>query len=106
MAKGRSMDRLAHRVASVMSVRPARRRALMARLRRAAMILGPDRVLTPSWLNLAAQPRAAHQDFAPADTRNSPSATSPPSASQPSTNGYPGTYETRASSQERSLLPK
>ena len=45
MVNGRSIDRLAHRVASVMSVRPARRRALMARLRMAAMILGPDRVL-------------------------------------------------------------
>ena len=45
MVNGWSMDRLAHRVASVMSARPARRRALMARLRRAAMILGRDRVL-------------------------------------------------------------
>jgi hypothetical protein len=45
MANGLSMDRLAHRVASVTSVRPNRRRAQMARLRRAAMILGPDRVL-------------------------------------------------------------
>jgi hypothetical protein len=32
MVKGRSMDRLAHRVASVMPARPARRRALMAKL--------------------------------------------------------------------------
>jgi hypothetical protein len=46
MVNGRSMDRLAHRVASVMSVHPARRKAPMARLRMAAMILGPDRVLT------------------------------------------------------------
>ena len=46
MANGLSMDRLAHRVASVTSVRPKRRRAQIARLRRAAMILGPDRVLT------------------------------------------------------------
>ena len=46
MAKGRSMDLLAHRVASVTSVRPNRRRAQMARLRSAAIILGPDRVLT------------------------------------------------------------
>ena len=45
MVNGRSMDRLAQRVASVMSVRPAWRRALMARFRMAAMILGPDRVL-------------------------------------------------------------
>ena len=43
---GRFMDRLAHRVASVTSVRPARRKAPMARLRMAAMILGPDQVLT------------------------------------------------------------
>jgi hypothetical protein len=33
-------------VASAMSVRPARRRAPIARFRRAAMILGPFRVLT------------------------------------------------------------
>jgi hypothetical protein len=46
MVKGRFIRRLAHRVASVVSVRPASRRALMARLRRDAMILGPDRVLT------------------------------------------------------------
>ena len=39
MANGRSMDRPAHRVASVTSVRPNRRRAQMARLRSAAMIL-------------------------------------------------------------------
>ena len=49
MVNGRSMDRLAHRVASVVSVRPARRRALMARLRRDAMTLGPERVLTCDW---------------------------------------------------------
>jgi hypothetical protein len=34
MANGRSIDRLAHRVASVTSVRPDRRRAQMAKLRR------------------------------------------------------------------------
>lgn len=45
MVKGRSMRRAAHRVASVISVRPASRRALMARLRSAAMILGPDQIL-------------------------------------------------------------
>ena len=53
---GRSMDRLAHRVALVMSGRPARRRALMARLRMDAMILGPDRVLTcdlSSWYRVS-----------------------------------------------------
>jgi hypothetical protein len=46
MVKGRSMERPAQRVASVMSVRPARRRAPIARLRKVAMILGPDRVRT------------------------------------------------------------
>ena len=46
MVKGLSMERAAHRVASVTSVRPARRSAPMARLRRAAMALGPERVLT------------------------------------------------------------
>src|ERR1039458_9499659 len=46
MVNGRSMERPAHRVASVTSVRPARRCAPIARLRRAAMTLGPDRVLT------------------------------------------------------------
>ena len=46
MANGLSMDRLAQRVASVTSVRPERRRAQIARLRKAAMALGPDRVLT------------------------------------------------------------
>jgi tetratricopeptide (TPR) repeat protein len=46
IVKGRSMERPAHRVASVTSVRPAMRKAPMARLRRPAMILGPDRVLT------------------------------------------------------------
>jgi len=45
MVKGRFMWRAAHRVASVISVRPASRRAPMARLRSVAMILGPDRVL-------------------------------------------------------------
>ena len=56
MVNDRSMERLAHRVASVMSVRPARRRALMAGLRMAAMILGPDRVLTrdlSSWYRVS-----------------------------------------------------
>jgi hypothetical protein len=46
MVKGLSMERAAHRVASVMSVRPAMWSAPIARLRRAAMALGPDRVLT------------------------------------------------------------
>jgi hypothetical protein len=46
MVKGLSMERAAHRVASVTSVRPARRSAPMARLRGAAMALGPERVLT------------------------------------------------------------
>jgi len=46
MVNGRSMERPAHRVASVTSVRPAMRSAPIARLRRAAMTLGPDRVLT------------------------------------------------------------
>ena len=45
MVNGRSMERPAHRVASVAPVRPAMRSAPIARLRRAAMILGPDRVL-------------------------------------------------------------
>ena len=46
MVNGRSMERPAHRVASVTSMRPAMRSAPIARLRRAAMTLGPDRVLT------------------------------------------------------------
>ena len=46
MVNGLSMARLAHRVASVTSARPERRRAQMARFLRAAMTLGPDRVLT------------------------------------------------------------
>jgi len=46
MVNGRSMERPAHRVASVTSARPAMRSAPIARLRRAAMILGPERVLT------------------------------------------------------------
>ena len=41
MANGLSMDRLAQRVASVTSVRPERRRAQIARLRKAAITLGP-----------------------------------------------------------------
>ena len=45
MVNGR-MERPAHRVASVMSARPARRSAPIAGLRRVAMTLGPDRVLT------------------------------------------------------------
>jgi hypothetical protein len=57
MANGLSMDRLAQRVASVTSVRPERRRAQIARLRRAAaMTLGPDRVLTcdlSSWYRVS-----------------------------------------------------
>jgi hypothetical protein len=46
MVNARWGRRLAHRVASVMSVRPVRRSAPMARLRRAAMTRGPDRVHT------------------------------------------------------------
>ncbi len=46
MVKGRSMERAAHRVASVMSVRPAMRSAPMARFLSEAMALGPERVLT------------------------------------------------------------
>jgi hypothetical protein len=46
MVNGRSMGRPAYEVASVTSVRPNRQRALMARLRGAAMTLGPDYVLT------------------------------------------------------------
>ena len=46
MVNGLSMARLAHRVASVTSARPKRRMAQMARFLRAAMTLGPDRVLT------------------------------------------------------------
>jgi hypothetical protein len=56
MVNGRLTDRLAHRVASVMSARPYSRRALMARLRSVAMILGPDRVLTcdlSSWYKVS-----------------------------------------------------
>ena len=56
MANGLSMDRLAQRVASVTSVRPERRRAQIARLRKAAMTLGPDRVLTcdlSSWYRVS-----------------------------------------------------
>jgi hypothetical protein len=50
------MERPAHRVASVTSVRPARRSAPIARLRRAAITLGPDRVLTldlSSWYKVS-----------------------------------------------------
>jgi hypothetical protein len=46
MVNGRSIERPAHRVASVTSVRLAIRSAPIARLRRAAMTLGPFRVLT------------------------------------------------------------
>ncbi len=46
MAKGRCMRRLAQRVASVVSCRPARWRAPMARFRRVAMARGPERVRT------------------------------------------------------------
>jgi hypothetical protein len=45
MANGRSMDRPAHRVASLISIRPNRRMAQMARLFSAAMTPDPDRVL-------------------------------------------------------------
>src|SRR2546429_6371842 len=56
MVNGRSMERPAHRVASVTSVRPAIRSAPIARLRRAAMTLGPFRVLTldlSSWYKVS-----------------------------------------------------
>ena len=56
MVNGRSMERPAHRVASVTSVRPAIRSAPIARLRRAAMTLGPFRVLTldlSSWYRVS-----------------------------------------------------
>ncbi len=46
MVNGLVMLRLAQRVASVMSVRPARRRALIARLRSEARTRGPERVRT------------------------------------------------------------
>ncbi len=46
MVKGRSMERLAQRVASVVSCRPARWRAPMARFLSAAMARGPERVRT------------------------------------------------------------
>src|SRR6266702_2300277 len=46
MVNGLCMLRVAQRVASAISVRPVRRRAPMARLRSAAMILGPDLVCT------------------------------------------------------------
>ena len=46
------MERPAHRVASVTSMRPAMRSAPIARLRRAAMTLGPDRVLTRGFVLL------------------------------------------------------
>ena len=44
MVKGRSMERLAQRVASVVSWRPARWRAPMARFLSAAMACAPERV--------------------------------------------------------------
>ena len=46
IVKGRSMYRLAQRVAWVVSWRPARRRAPIARFLSAAMTLGPDLVRT------------------------------------------------------------
>ena len=46
MVKGRSMLRLAQRVASVVSCRPARCRAPTARFLRVAMARGPERVRT------------------------------------------------------------
>ena len=49
MVKGRSMLRLAQRVASVVSCRPARCRAPTARFLRVAMALGPERVRTVEW---------------------------------------------------------
>jgi hypothetical protein len=42
MVKGRCIKRPAHRVASVMSVRPMSRSSPMARFRRPAVTLGPD----------------------------------------------------------------
>ena len=56
MVNGRSMERPAHRVASVTSMRPVMRSAPIARLRRAAMTLGPFRVLTldlSSWYKVS-----------------------------------------------------
>src|SRR5262249_40844 len=47
--KGRCMLRLAARVASVMSRRPVSRMAPMARLGRAAMTRGPERVRAVEW---------------------------------------------------------
>src|SRR5258707_14514879 len=49
MVKGRSMLRLAHRVASVVSWRPARCRAPTARVLRVAMARGPGRGRTWGW---------------------------------------------------------
>jgi hypothetical protein len=49
IVNGLVMLRQAHRVASVMSARPARRRALIARLRSEARTRGPDRVRTVDW---------------------------------------------------------
>ncbi len=46
MMKGRSMYRQAQRMASVVSCRPARWRAPMARFLSAAMARGPERVRT------------------------------------------------------------
>jgi hypothetical protein len=46
MVNGRSMQRVAHLVASAMSVLPASRSAPMARLRREAITRGPDLVRT------------------------------------------------------------
>jgi hypothetical protein len=56
MVNGLSMDRLAHRVASVTSARPNSSSAQMPRLRSAAMIRGPDLVLTrdlSSWYRVS-----------------------------------------------------
>jgi hypothetical protein len=49
MVKGRCMFRLAQRVASVVSCRPARCRAPMARFLSATMARGPERVRTWDW---------------------------------------------------------
>jgi hypothetical protein len=49
MVNGLVMLRLAQRVASVMSIRPARRSALIARFRSEARTRGPDRVRTREW---------------------------------------------------------
>jgi len=56
MVKGRSMLRLAQRVASVVSCRPARCRAPTARFLRVAMARGPERVPTVEWSSRWSEP--------------------------------------------------